>query len=154
LSRNLESAPAFRKAIALNEQLKGSNSEAVAYDLNGYGAVCVDLRRFRSADESLLRAWDILYKKNLRNSLLAAVLGNVARMRREQGFLDESDRLRDMSLAIYIERSGPLNDETTRSRLNFASLRMAQGRYAEGEELARVALEYSKQVHGDQHPIV
>ena len=92
-----------------------------------------------------------IWRANDERHLLAAGLRNLGVIQREAGDLTSADTLLFEALSIRRELNGDLHETVAETQSAIAGLRNQQGRYAEGEEFARLAVDRFQSLYDENH---
>jgi tetratricopeptide (TPR) repeat protein len=152
-ARYTEAEPLFRRALAIREQVLGSDHPDTAQSLSNLAAKYKAQGCYGEAEPLYWRALAITESALGENHPSTAVsLNNLAALYDAQGRYGEAEPLFWRALAIFESALGEEHPDTAGSLNNLASLYRAQGRYGEAELLCRRALAIREQVLGSDHP--
>jgi tetratricopeptide (TPR) repeat protein len=133
-------AAAFRAALRLRESVLEPNHLHIAESLNNLALVNRKLHRLKDSERDYRRAIEILRAIKHRPELAAAI-HNLARVRADQGRIDEAKSLIEEAIAVWQDSLGPNHDDVAEGWASLATLDQTQHRYAEAARAYRRALE-------------
>lgn len=153
--RRAEAEPYFRKALAINEEIVGSDHPDYGIGLCNLAAVLRVSDRLAEAEEYARRALAIIERALGTNNInVAGALDGLAGVLADQRNSAEAEPLYKRALAIRVEKLGSHDRHVATSLNNLAELYRAQGRYADAEPLYRQALSTAEKALGSNHPEV
>jgi len=144
--------PAFRRSLALWEQVSGPNHSNAAIGLNNLAGLYWTQGRYAEAEPLFRRALAI-WEQALGPNHPRVVLGttNLAELHRAQGRYAEAEPLSQRALAIFEKTLGPDHPNVAMGLSNLAALYNDQGRYGEAEPLLKRALATFEKALGTEH---
>jgi tetratricopeptide (TPR) repeat protein len=147
-----QAAPLLRDALAIRENVFGSEHPNTASSLNNLASVLQDLGDFAGARQLFERALAI--RENVFGSEhpnTASSLNNLASVLRTEGHFAKARALFERALAIYEKTHGPEHPETASSLNNLATVLNDQGDFVGARQLLERALAIYEKALGPEH---
>jgi tetratricopeptide (TPR) repeat protein len=152
-ARYTEAEPLYKRALAIREQVLGSEHPDTASVLDNLAGVYRDQGKYTEAELLYQRALvireQILGPEHLYTSI---TLNNLARLYRDQGRFAEAEPLYQRALAIREQILSPEHPDTATILHNQGDLYRDQGKYPEAESLYQRALAIRESKLGSEHP--
>ncbi|MCB0258175.1 MAG: tetratricopeptide repeat protein, partial [Calditrichaeota bacterium] len=147
--------PLFRRALALNETLLGTEDLYVAANLNNLAELLTDQGKYGEAEPLYRRALEISEAQlGAEHPDVATSLNNLGALLHDQGKYGEAESLYRRALEIREAQLGDEHLDVAQSINNLAELQADQGKYREAEPLFRQALQIYEAQLGDDNPNV
>ena len=143
--------PHFEKAIELRRRIDGPHSQKLAAILVDYGWSLNDERRYPDADSQLQEALEIYRQRGETGGPLFHALEILQHVLISSGRDDEAERVTQQALAVASHADEELPDQANLLH-RYATLKIKQGNFAEGEKLAHKAVDMHRRLHGERHP--
>ena len=153
-----DAEPLFRKALALNEQLFGSEDLELSISLSNLAVLLKESGRLEEAEPLMRRALLIAYARSgernplLEHPSLTAQINGLALLLMESGRKQEGEDLLRKALSIDRDAFGEDHNFVARDLHNLSVVLISMGRAPEAEPLIRQSLDLSRRVHGNTHP--
>ncbi len=147
------SASVFREALALHQDLLGTDHATVAESLLHLGPPLTELGRYEETEGLYRRALDIRRERFGEDSLEeAAALKQLGLVLWRMGRNDEAGESLAEALEIRERRLGREHPDTINTMTSVAVWLSGQGRYEEAEPLFREAVAFEERHLGAEHP--
>ena len=154
LGRYGEAEVAYKRALAVFEQLGGPNHWILSDPLNELALTYGYQGRYRDEEAILKRVVSILEPLPDKRAETGSALSNLAGLYRNQGRYMEAERLLKRSLEIEEQAPSKLPFNAAHTVLALAQFYADQGRYEEAEPLAKRSLAMTEAAGGKNHPDV
>ncbi len=154
-ARYAEAEPMLRRALEIDEAIKGRDHPDVASILNNLAQVLKSTDHVREAILLMRRAL-VIHESSLgpSHTFVAADLNNLAQMLMLTGELAEVEPLMNRGLAIEETNQGTNHPTVAIQLNNLAQLFMVMHRFAEAEPLMRRSILINEAHYGIKHPKV
>lgn len=153
--RNAEAEPYYRKALAIIEEIVGSEHPDYGAGLSNLAALLRVFGRHAEAEQLTRRALGIVEEAlGVNDANVASIIDQLAGILADQQHAGQAEPLYKRALAIRVDKLGPDHHHVALSLNNLAELYRAQGRYADAEPLYRQALSTAEKALGANHPDV
>jgi tetratricopeptide (TPR) repeat protein len=148
-----QAKPLLERALAIHEQVLGSNHPDTASSLNNLAVLYYSQGDYERAKPLLARTLAIDEQVlGSNHPHTAASLNNLAELYRSQGDYEQAKPLYERALAIAEQVLGPKHPDTATSLNNLALLYDHQGDYEQAKPLYKRALAIREQALGSNHP--
>ena len=150
-----QAEPLYRRALAIQEHLAGSDHPDLADLLYNLATVVSRQGRYDEAETLFKRALAMKEKTTGPDSPeVASTLNNLAIVYANQARYAEAEPLFARALAIKEQALGAEHPTLANSLIGLANVEVRQGRYAEAEPLLMRALAIKEKATGPDHPEV
>jgi serine/threonine protein kinase len=143
--------PHFERAIALRRQLDGQKSEALASILIDNAWNLADQSKYSEAEAQLREALEIHRVNGVEDEKVMHALRVLQNVLISSGSDDDAELITQQALEIA-QRSGTESADFASILHRYSELKVRQGHFAEGEQLARRAVDMHLRLQGKRHP--
>ena len=148
-----QAEPLLQRALAIREQVLGTDDLLIADSLNELGILYHDQGKYEKVEPVYKRALAIREQVlGVDHSGTATSLNNLAELYRDQGKYEEAEPLYQRALAIDERAYGPEHPEVATDLNNLALLYYSMTKYEEAEPLYQRAISITERVLGPDHP--
>jgi tetratricopeptide (TPR) repeat protein len=145
--------PLYRQALAIREQTLGPADPLLAEVWNGLGFLCLQQRKYSEAAAWLEKAANLWQTSPGMEAFAAVALANLARLRRLEGRLDDSESLYQRALAAEETKFGADHPELATTLVSLAALYRSQGNREKALGADRRALALLERSLGEKDPL-
>jgi tetratricopeptide (TPR) repeat protein len=150
-----QSQSLHQQALAVGEQVFGSEHPAVAESLNALAVLARNRGDYEQAERFHRQALAIREKKLGPDHLATAgSLNDLGVLYRTQGKYEQAEPLLQQALSIREQALGSEHPDTLITFINLAKLYLEQRKYEQAEQLLKQALATSERVLGPEHPLI
>jgi CHAT domain-containing protein/tetratricopeptide (TPR) repeat protein len=155
LGRAAEAESFYKRALAINEQMRQPENLRVGVDLNDLGSLYYDQLRYPEAESFMKRAV-VMYEKAVGRDhrFVGSALGMLATIISLQLRQGEAIPLFERAIAIAENVLGPEHAEVADLLVLLGQAHSLQGHYAEGKPLLTRALAIKEKALGPDHPAI
>jgi eukaryotic-like serine/threonine-protein kinase len=146
-----QAQPHFEKAIELRRKIDGPQHENVANILVDYAWDLHDQQKYSKAESLLKEALEIYRRRGVTGGPIIHALRVLQHVLISCDRDVEAERVTEEALAIASQSSEEIPDQANLLH-RYAAMKIRQGRFTEGENLARQSVDMHRRVHGNQHP--
>jgi tetratricopeptide (TPR) repeat protein len=143
--------PHFEKAIELQRQIDGPQSEELAAILVDYAWNLHDEQRHTDAESQVREALEIYRRRRIAGGPLFHALGILQYVLITQGRYDDAERVIQQALDVARQAGKEFPDHGNLLHC-YADLKIRQGDFAEAEKLASQSIDLHRRLRGDQNP--
>ncbi|MEL7500602.1 MAG: tetratricopeptide repeat protein [Planctomycetota bacterium] len=148
-----EAEPLIRRALAINEQIVGSEHPNVAKGLSNLGLLLMRTNRLAEAEPMMRRAMAIDEKVyGAEDPKVARDLNNLGQLLKETNQLAEAEPMMRRAMAIDEKVYGAEHPNVARDLSNLAQLLQETNQLAEVEQMIRRAMAIDERFYGNEHP--
>ncbi len=145
----------FQKALAMREELVGSEHPEVAESLSNLAGPYLYQGMYAQAEPLFERSLAIRMRtQGPVHADVAVALNNLALLYNQQGKFAQAEPLFHQALAIWEESQGLEHPDVARTLNNLALLYQAQEQFAQAEHFYRQAIAIWERIRGPAHPDV
>ncbi len=145
----------LQKALAICEQVLGSEHADVAHDMSSLAGLYVDMGKYAQAEILYQRTQDILERVlGPSHPDVAPTIRGLGSLYRERGNWELAESFHKQALAIRIQVFGSEHLDVAESLDDLAVVYNDQGKYAGSEELYKQAFAIRERFLGPDHPEV
>ena len=151
-----QSQSLHQQALAIREQVFGSDHPAVAESLNALAVLARLQGNYKQAEQFHRQALAIREKAlGLEHFATVLSLNNLGVLYRTQGKYEQAEPLLQQgTLSIREQSLGSQHPETLMTFNNLAQLYLEQHKYEQAEQLLQEALAISEPIVGTEHPLI
>lgn len=150
-----QSQSLHQQALAIREQVFGSEHPAVAEILNTLAILARNQGDYMQAEKFHLQALNIRQKSlGLQHTATAESINNLAVLYRNQGKYELAEPLLKQSLNIREQSLGSEHPDTLNSFINLAKLYLEQEKYEQARPLLEQALAAFERILDPGHPLI
>jgi tetratricopeptide (TPR) repeat protein len=150
-----QSQSLHQQALAIREQMFGSNHPAIAESLNALAMLARTLGDYEQAERFHRQALAIREKTLGPDHFATAIsLNNLGVLYRSRGKYEQAEPLLKQALSIHEQSLGSEHPETLITFINLAKLYAEQRKYEQAEQLLQQALATSERVLEPGHPLI
>jgi tetratricopeptide (TPR) repeat protein len=146
-----QAQPHFERAIELRRQIDGPQSEKLAAILVDYAWNLQDRQKYAEAESQLEQALAIYRARSVTGAPLFHALEILQHVLINAGRDEDAERVTQQALDVARESGQEFADQANLLH-RYADMKIRQGHFAEGEELARQAVDMHRRLHSDGHP--